>query len=84
MRRPGLGVLVVSAALLASACATGEEWATWSAHSTHFASSPHLTFSIRNRDGVAPRVKRQDVALARSEAWWGEPVTVSQDQILER
>lgn len=84
MRRFGFGVLVVSVALVASACATSEEWATWRAHPTHFASSPHLTFSIRHRDGVAPRVTRQDIARARAEAWWGKPVTVSPDQIIEQ
>jgi hypothetical protein len=29
-------------------------------------------------------VTRQDVAMARNEGWWGKPVTVSQEQILER
>ena len=84
MRRFAFGIVVASSALLLSACASGEEWATWRAHSTHFASFPHLTFSVRNREGVAPRVTRQDIAMARSEAWWGKRVTVSQEQILER
>jgi hypothetical protein len=29
-------------------------------------------------------VTRQDIALARDEGWWGKPITVSQEQILER
>ena len=86
MRSDHLGrVLVVGAALLATAaCATGEEWQTWREHPTHFASGDHLFFSTRNREGAAPRVTRQDVAMARTEGWWGKPVTVAQEAILER
>jgi len=29
------------------------------------------------------RVTRADVEAARAENWWGRPVTVSQDQIIE-
>lgn len=77
--------LVAGAVLLATAgCATSEEWSVWREHPTHFASGEHLFFSTRNREGAAPRVSRQDIAQARSEGWWGQPVTVSQDQILER
>jgi hypothetical protein len=43
-----------------------------------------MGFSLRNREGEAPRVRRQDIAMAREEAWWGKPVTVSQEQIQER
>lgn len=76
---------LASAALLAVAgCATSEEWSTWQSHPTHFASGDHMFFSIRNREGTAPRVTRQDIALARDQAWWGKPITVSQEQILER
>jgi hypothetical protein len=82
--RPGL-LLVVGAVLLATAaCATSEEWATWQQHPTHFASGEHLFFSTRNREGHPPRVMRQDIAMARTEGWWGKPVTVAQEQILER
>lgn len=78
-------VVVVGIVLMAVAgCATGEEWKTWREHPTHFASGDHLTFSVRNREGAAPRVARQDIAKARDEAWWGKPVTVAQEQILER
>jgi hypothetical protein len=65
-------------------CATGDEWATWKAHPTHFASGDHGVFSIRNREGTSPRVRRQDIAMARDQAWWGKPITVSQEQILQR
>jgi hypothetical protein len=29
-------------------------------------------------------VSRADVEAARAESWWGRPVTVSQDQVIER
>jgi hypothetical protein len=67
-----------------SGCATGDEWATWKEHPSHFASGDHLMFSMRNREGGAARVTRTDIAKARDEGWWGKPITVSQEQILER
>jgi hypothetical protein len=83
--RSKLRVLLVGAALVVTTgCATSEEWATWQAHRTHFASGDHLFFSARNREGAAPRVTRDDVALARNEGWWGKPVTVAQEEILDR
>jgi hypothetical protein len=72
------------AMLAATGCATGDEWTEWKAHPTHFASGDHLFFSVRNREGASARVSRQDIASARSEGWWGKPITVSQEQILER
>lgn len=84
MRRRASRLFVVVAAAVAAGCATAEEWATWKAHPTHFASGAHLGFSLRNREGTAPRVTREDIARAREEGWWGKPVTVSQEQILER
>ena len=78
-------VLLIGGALLATAgCATSEEWGTWNSHSSHFASFAHMGFSVRNSEGSAPVVTRRDVALARDENWWGKPITVSQEQILER
>lgn len=78
-------LLVVGGVLVAVAgCATGEEWDTWKSHPTHFASGDHMFFSVRNREGGAAKVTRQDIALARDEGWWGRPITVSQEQILER
>jgi hypothetical protein len=38
---------------------------------------------MRNTGGAAT-VTKQDVALAQSQNWFGQPVTVNQDQILER
>ena len=85
MRLDGVRLLLIGAVLAATAgCATGEEWTTWRSHTSHFASGPHMGFSVRNREGTAPRVSRQDIAIAREESWWGKPITVSQEQILER
>lgn len=77
-------VLAGSALLAAAGCATSEEWDTWKSHSSHFASGSHMGFSVRNREGSSAKVTRQDVAMARDESWWGKPITVSQEQILER
>ncbi len=85
MRVKGLGLTVAAGALLLGAgCATSEEWATWKAHPTHFASGSHMGFSLRNRDASQARVSRDDLAAAREQGWWGRPVTVGQEQILER
>jgi len=52
----------------------------------HFASGDHhhLRFSIRNVEDSEPHVSRHDLSVARQERWWGDPVTVSQNQIVER
>jgi hypothetical protein len=85
MRRDHARFLLIGGALLVAAgCASGEEWRTWKEHPTHFASGDHLFFSTRNREGGPPRVKRTDIALAREEGWWGKPIAVNQEQILER
>lgn len=85
MRSDRLRILLVSGVLLTvTGCATSEEWATWRAHRTHFASGEHLEFSVRNTAGSQPQVKRRDIALAKDQAWWGKPITVSQEQILEK
>ena len=77
--------LLAGAALVTTTgCATGEEWATWNSHPTHFASGEHMFFSTRNSEGSQARVTRQDIALAREEGWWGKAITVDQGQILER
>jgi hypothetical protein len=78
-------LLTGALALAVAGCASGEEWRTWKDHPTHFASGEHLFFSARNKsDGSSPRVKRTDLVLAREEGWWGKPVTVAQEQIIER
>jgi len=52
----------------------------------HFASGDHhhLSFSIRNVEDSEPHVSRHDLSVARQERWWGDPVTVSQNEIVER
>jgi hypothetical protein len=77
-------VLAGGSLLVVTGCATGEEWETWKSHPTHFASSSHMGFSVRNRTGTTARVTRADITTARDESWWGKPVTVSQEQIQER
>jgi len=86
MRAAGMGRLLVllGVALGAGACATGEEWAEWRAHTTHFASGQHATFSLaNNKDGSNPRVTRTDVDAARTESWWGKAITVNPEQIFQ-
>jgi hypothetical protein len=82
--RWGRLVIMGGVMLTVTGCASSEEWAEWKAHPTHFASGDHLFFSVRNREGSTARVTRQDIATARTEGWWGKPITVSQEQILER
>jgi hypothetical protein len=85
MRSKGVRLLLVGGALVAAAgCATGEEWNIWRSNGAHFASGDHMFFSLRNRDRAKPTVTRKDITLARDQGWWGTPITVSQDQILER
>jgi hypothetical protein len=84
MQSRRLRVPLAAVALLAAGCASQEEWATWKAHPTHFASGSHMGFSVRNRERSLPRVTREDITLARDEGWWGEAITVGQEEILER
>ena len=77
-------LLLTAVLVVVAGCASGEEWATWYEHRTHFASYDHMGFSVRGTEGAVPKVTRQDIALARDEGWWGKPITVSQEQILER
>ncbi len=76
-------VMLAGVLALVGGCATGEEWAEWRNHPTHFASGQHLGFSVRNTEGSPPRVRRSDVEAARVESWWGKPVTVSPEQIFQ-
>ena len=84
--RPPMTTLsqLVALIVLGAGCATSEEWQDWRTHTTHFASGPHGTFSLRNnRDGSNPRVSRTDIASAQTENWWGRAITVSPEQIFE-
>jgi hypothetical protein len=72
------GVLLVT-----TGCATSEEWATWQQSPGQWASFDHFLFSVRNTERN-PRVTREDLAKSREQGWWGQTITVAQDQILER
>jgi hypothetical protein len=76
-------LVVGTSLLIVGGCASSEEWNTWRSSTSHFASKEHFDFSMRNTGGAAT-VTKQDVALAQSQNWFGQPVTVNQDQILER
>jgi hypothetical protein len=85
MRSRGWRLLLIGGAIVMLAgCASSEEWRTWREHPTHYASGDHGFFSLRNREGKAAKVTRGDIALARDQGWWGKPITVSSEQILER
>ncbi|MFI5328774.1 MAG: hypothetical protein ACHQ7H_21245 [Candidatus Rokuibacteriota bacterium] len=62
-----LGSVIVSA----GCAATHREWEVWRAHPTHYATANHLSFSMGNMVGAAPRVTPEMMAQARSEGWWG-------------
>ncbi len=85
MRAYPARLLLAGAALFVMAgCATSEEWSIWRQNNAHFASLEHFKFSNRNREGREPRVTREDIQIARQQNWWGRPITVAQEQILER
>ena len=49
-------------------------------HPTHFASTEHMQFSLKNGERTAsPFVSRTNIASAREEGWWGKPITVPQE-----
>jgi len=77
-------LVVGTSLLLVGGCASSEEWNTWRSSTSHFASKEHFVFSMRNRGDSGATVTKNDVALAQSQNWFGQPVTVNQDQILER
>jgi len=77
-------VLIGASLLVVGGCASSEEWATWRSNTSHFASKEHFDFSMKNSGGKSATVSRQDIAMAQSQNWFGRPVTVSQEQILER
>jgi len=77
-------LLIGTALVLVGGCASSEEWDTWRSNTSHFASKEHFDFSMKNREGKSAAVSRNDIALAGQQKWFGLPVTVSQEQILER
>ena len=77
-------LLIGTSLLVVGGCASSEEWNVWRSNTSHFASKEHFQFSMNNREGGAAKVTREDIALAQNQSWFGRPVTVSQEQILER
>ena len=77
--------ILLAIMLGSGACASSEQWARWREHSSHFASRDHVIFSLRNEGPpAAPRVTPKDLAESQSERWWGDPVAVRPDQIVNR
>jgi hypothetical protein len=76
------GLLGAVVAVGLGACASGEQWAEWRSHSTHFASDDHMVFSLKNQ-GSTPRVTRQDQRVATAQSWWGKLVIPRPGQIFE-
>jgi len=77
-------VLVGTALLVVGGCASKEEFDIWRSNTAHFASKEHFDFSMKNSGGSSATVTRNDIALAQNQNWFGRPVTVAQEQILER
>jgi hypothetical protein len=75
-------LLLLATAALSTACASGDQWAEWRNHSSHFASGDHMRFSLRHQGkDPTPRVTAGDVQKAGFQSWWGEPIVVRPDQI---
>lgn len=80
-----IGTITLAATLFGAAgCATSQQISTWLEHGTHFASGAHGLFSLRNDMSSRPEVTRTDLSRARSEAWWGDLVTVNAEEIVSR
>ena len=81
---PTLLVLVATVAGTA-ACANPDQWAEWRQHSSHFASGSHLVFSVTHRGERPPTpVTRRHFERAQAESWWGDPLVVQPDRVVER
>ena len=64
--------LILGAVILFTGCAaTTREWEVWRAHPTHYATTNHLAFSMRNMVGAAPQVTPEMMDQAKGEGWWG-------------
>jgi len=81
-RRVRRGVLIATLAVGLSACASGEDWAEWRSHKTHFASGEHMAFSLKNM-GSTPHVNRSDQSESTAQSWWGKPVMPRPGQVFE-
>jgi hypothetical protein len=64
--------LLLGSVILSTGCAaTHREWEVWRAHPTHYATGNHMTYSLGNVVGGAPRVTPELVDQAKGEGWWG-------------
>ena len=52
--RPFLLLLLGFVVLSTGCAATHREWEVWRAHPTHYATTNHLAFSMKNMVGAAP------------------------------
>jgi len=84
MRGKHWRLLIGTSLLLVGGCASSEEWNTWRSNTSHFASKEHFDFSMKNSGGSSAAVTRNDITMAKNQNWFGRPVTVAQEQILER
>ena len=72
MRHRNFLPLILGAVMLFTGCAaTNREWEVWRAHPTHYATTNHLAFSMRNMVGAAPQVTPEMMDQAKGEGWWG-------------
>jgi len=47
---------------------------TWKSHPSHFKSFAHMRFTLKNLFSKTPNVTNDDVATAKAEGWWGDPI----------
>jgi hypothetical protein len=72
MRHRILLPLLLGSVIVSTGCAaTHREWEVWRAHPTHYATTNHMSFSMGNLVGAAPRVTPEMMDQARGEGWWG-------------
>jgi hypothetical protein len=75
-------VVIASVSVVVGGCATSQEWSDWLSHPSHFASGEHAAFSLKTDDS-STRVRRADVEIAQAQNWWGKPIAVDKNQLLE-
>jgi hypothetical protein len=65
--------LLLGFVVLSTGCAaTHREWEVWRAHPSHYATTNHLAFSMKNMVGAAPQVTPELMDQAKGEGWWGK------------
>jgi hypothetical protein len=74
MERLQWWLLLLSAVMFSmSGCASFTDWQTWAEHRSHYASSDHLAFSMKNHPTKAS-ISDRDTETATREEWWGRLV----------